>query len=483
MQTGLTSVALGEQLPRRLPHHPRTFNIIACIDRMRGLAKDGKIPWRGTVEARGDMPWFVRMTQGCTMIMGRKTYEDCGQLITYDRVNLVVGSHPGMYPTLDAALEQAFAGNKPIWVIGGGRLYKAALQHPALRFVYENHLIGDYNCDIYMPAHNHVEIPRAVIDRHRNVFIEVPTTARVYACAHVNMSELAYLALVDELLRAPTKPNRTGIPTRSVFMRTLRFPLVRGVDNILPLLTTKKMALSAIVTELLWFLNAQTNTAYLRKHGCKIWDANASREFLDSRKLAYPEGTLGPVYGWQWRGFNSPYPSEEGNNDTKPQYDQIAHAIHLLKTDPMSRRIVVSAWNPCQIDEMALPPCHYAFQFVCEYGSDEGVIVNCVMHMRSADVGLGVPFNIASYALLTHIIVQQCGSSYRAGELVITMADCHIYTNHMDGLREQVQRWPRAFPTVRVAPGSIEDLYAAGPSCVQIAGYDPHPVIKLEMAL
>jgi thymidylate synthase len=297
------------------------------------------------------------------------------------------------------------------------------------------------------------------------------------------MSELAYHTLVRELLQAPIKQNRTGVPTRSLFMRTLRFPLMRDGDPILPLLTTKKMALRAITTELLWFLNGDTNTSYLNKHGCKIWNDNATREFLDGRNLDYPEGELGPVYGHQWRGFNAPFTSSEGNNDTdKIPADQIAQAIHLLKTDPMSRRIVVSAWNPAQIQYMALPPCHYAFQFVCE-PIKSGYTVNTCMHMRSADVGLGVPFNIASYALLTHIICAQCGPMYVPGELVITMADCHIYTNHADGLSEQIMRWPRQYPKVSITNGTLRELYDIGPSCVKVEGYDPHPAISMQMAV
>lgn len=474
-----------------IPPPPGTFDIIACVDAHNGLSREGKIPWRGTVEARGDMPWFSDMTTGGVCIMGRKTYEDCGMLP--NRTCLVVGSGEDQYSSLDDALAYAWLLEKRVWVIGGMRLYHDALLHPALRFVYVNKLIGDYKCDTHLPLYaddvNLTMIPHNIATYHLNVLGNMPASARIYATpCHVNMSELTYLTLVRELLAAPVKQNRTGVPTRSLFAQSLRFPLMRGADPILPLLTTKKMALRAIVTELLWFLNGDTTTEYLNTHGCKIWNDNATKEFLDGRGLPYPAGTLGPVYGWQWRNFNEDYTvtSDNGSKITSHACDQIAAAIHLLKTDPMSRRIVVSAWNPAQIQAMALPPCHFAFQFVCSHA--EGVptgtyTVNTCMHMRSADVGLGVPFNIASYALLTHIICAQCGPQYVPGELVITMADCHIYTNHMDGLSEQIGRWPRQYPKVSITHGTLRELYDLGPSCVKVEGYDPHPAISMRMVV
>jgi len=485
----MTPVKLGEDsFPRVESLCAGVFDIIACVDAHNGIAREGKIPWRGTIEAREDMPWFSRMTTDCICVMGRKTYEDCGLLP--NRICIVVGSGEGQYKSLDDALAYAWSVGKNVWVIGGARLYHDALLHPALRFVYVNKLIGDYKCDTHMPLYvaNIVQIPRDAIDQHFLSRGDIPSSANIYVAPnHINSSELAYHTLVRELLQAPIKQNRTGVPTRSLFMRTLRFPLMRDGDPILPLLTTKKMALRAITTELLWFLNGDTTTEYLNKHGCKIWNDNATREFLDGRKLSYPAGMLGPVYGWQWRNFNEPYHASDNGSKTHSGMtggicDQIAQAIHLLKTDPMSRRIVVSAWNPCQIQEMALPPCHYAFQFVCA-PMESGHTVNTSMHMRSADVGLGVPFNIASYSLLTHIICMQLGDAYTPGELVITMADCHIYTNHADGLREQVQRWPRAYPKVVITQGTLRELYDAGPTCVKVAGYDPHPAISLPMAI
>lgn len=458
---------------------PQTFNIIACVDSMRGIGRDGRLPWKGQIEAKPDMPWFVRMTRDSVCIMGRKTFEDVGTLS--GRMTIVVGRGDGMVQSLDEALEQAWAFEKPVWVIGGAILYKAALAHPSLRFVYVNQLCGDYHCDVWMPLIEHPLIPKEVVCRHSSIFDDVLKSVHVYACVnHTNESELAYLALVEELLRAPIKQNRTNIPTRGLFARTLRFPLMRNGDTILPLLTTKKMAVDSIVTELLWFLNAGTNTAYLNMHKCRIWNDNASREFLDSRRLDYPEGELGPVYGWQWRQFDATYPVPEA---AEAHCDQIANAINLLRTDPTSRRIVISAWNPKQLPEMALPPCHFAFQFVCEpiSNGDTTWQVNTIMHMRSADVGLGVPFNIASYALLTHIICKQVG--YTPGELVITMADCHMYTNHAEGLNQQIWRWPRQYPKVTIADGDFNDLYKIGPKCITLEGYDPHPAIKLEMAL
>jgi thymidylate synthase len=247
------------------------------------------------------------------------------------------------------------------------------------------------------------------------------------------------------------KADRTGTGTLSVFGHQMRFDLREGF----PLVTTKKVHLKSVVHELLWFLRGDTNTAYLREHGVSIWD-----EWAD------PQGELGPVYGKQWRSW----PSPDGGS-----IDQIAEAVRLLRTQPDSRRIIVSAWNVGELPKMALMPCHAFFQFYVAEGR-----LSCQLYQRSADIFLGVPFNIASYALLTHMLAQQCDLG--VGDFVWTGGDCHLYLNHLEQVETQLAREPRPLPRLVIArrPPSIFD-YAF--EDFEFQGYDPHPAIRAPVAV
>ena len=247
------------------------------------------------------------------------------------------------------------------------------------------------------------------------------------------------------------KADRTGTGTLSVFGHQMRFDLREGF----PLVTTKKLHLKSVVHELLWFLRGDTNTAYLREHGVSIWD-----EWAD------PQGELGPVYGKQWRSW----PSPDGGS-----IDQIAEAVRLLRTQPDSRRIIVSAWNVGELPKMALMPCHAFFQFYVAEGR-----LSCQLYQRSADIFLGVPFNIASYALLTHMLAQQCDLG--VGDFVWTGGDCHLYLNHLEQVETQLAREPRPLPRLVIArrPPSIFD-YAF--EDFEFQGYDPHPAIRAPVAV
>ena len=247
------------------------------------------------------------------------------------------------------------------------------------------------------------------------------------------------------------KADRTGTGTLSVFGHQMRFDLREGF----PLVTTKKVHLKSVVHELLWFLRGDTNTAYLREHGVTIWD-----EWAD------PQGELGPVYGKQWRSW----PAPDGGS-----IDQIAEAVRLLRTQPDSRRIIVSAWNVGELAKMALMPCHAFFQFYVAEGR-----LSCQLYQRSADIFLGVPFNIASYALLTHMLAQQC--DLEVGDFVWTGGDCHLYLNHLEQVETQLAREPRPLPrlVIRRRPPSIFD-YAF--EDFEFQGYDPHPAIRAPVAV
>ncbi|MYL23759.1 thymidylate synthase [Vreelandella massiliensis] len=245
--------------------------------------------------------------------------------------------------------------------------------------------------------------------------------------------------------------DRTGVGTRSVFGHQMRFDLERGF----PLLTTKKLHLRSIIHELLWFLRGDTNIAYLKEHGVRIWD-----EWADEN------GDLGPVYGYQWRSW----PRPEGGS-----VDQIQQVVEQIRTHPQSRRLIVSAWNPAQVDDMQLPPCHCLFQFYVANGR-----LSCQLYQRSADIFLGVPFNIASYALLLSMVAQVTG--LKVGEFVHTLGDAHLYSNHLEQAREQLTRRPKTPPRLVLAP-DVTDLFAFQFDDIRIENYDAHPHIKAQVAV
>ena len=261
-----------------------------------------------------------------------------------------------------------------------------------------------------------------------------------------------YHDLLQHLLdNGVKKEDRTGTGTYSVFGHQMRFNLAEGF----PLMTTKKLHTRSIFHELLWFLKGDTNIAYLKENGVSIWD-----EWADEN------GNLGPVYGYQWRSW----PNPDGSAT-----DQIVNLVNGLKNNPNSRRHIVSAWNPSFIEEMALPPCHCLFQFYVAEGK-----LSCQLYQRSCDTFLGVPFNIASYALLVHMIAQVC--DLEVGDFVWTGGDVHLYTNHVDQAKLQLTREHRALPTLKLNP-NVKDLFAFTIDDISIENYDPHPHIKAAVAV
>ncbi|MDJ0463052.1 thymidylate synthase [Streptomyces sp. H27-C3] len=265
------------------------------------------------------------------------------------------------------------------------------------------------------------------------------------------MSDTQYEDLLQLVLTSGTaKSDRTGTGTRSVFGHQLRYDLSQGF----PLVTTKKVHLRSIVYELLWFLRGDSNINWLHEHGVSIWD-----EWADTN------GELGPVYGVQWRSW----PHPDGRH-----IDQISEVLAILRSDPDSRRMIVSAWNVAELDKMALAPCHAFFQFYVADGK-----LSCQLYQRSADLFLGVPFNIASYALLTHMVAQQAGLT--PGDFVWTGGDCHIYDNHVEQVTEQLSRAPFAFPELRLR--QADSLFDYAHSDVEMLDYQHHPAIKAPVAV
>ena len=266
---------------------------------------------------------------------------------------------------------------------------------------------------------------------------------------HIMQAYLDLMRLVLE--KGYDKSDRTGTGTRSIFGHQMRFDLREGF----PLLTTKKLHLKSIIYELLWFLRGDTNIQYLHEHGVSIWD-----EWADEN------GDLGPVYGYQWRSW----PDLNGGS-----VDQIANVIKQIQNTPDSRRMIVSAWNPAQVDDMALPPCHALFQFYVADG-----YLSCQLYQRSADIFLGVPFNIASYALLTMMMAQVC--NLKAGDFIHTLGDAHLYSNHFEQAQLQLTRTPKKLPQMHINP-EVHDLFAFRFEDFELSGYNPDPHIKAAVAV
>ncbi|KAK4237124.1 thymidylate synthase/dCMP hydroxymethylase domain-containing protein [Achaetomium macrosporum] len=325
--------------------------------------------------------------------------------------------------------------------------------------------------------------------------------------------EYQYLDLVREILdQGELRQDRTGTGTYSIFApRPLKFSLNRDGTPILPLLTTKRVFTKAIIAELLWFISGDTSSHTLSSQGVRIWDGNGSREFLDSLGLTDREvGDLGPVYGFQWRHFGAQYVDAK-TDYTGQGVDQLARIVHTLRTNPFDRRLVLSAWNPADMAKMVLPPCHMFAQFYVSYpgsrsrsrsqqqqqqqpqpssSSDSNGQptttppkghLHCQLYQRSCDMGLGVPFNIASYALLTHMLAHVC--DLVPGSLTHVMGDAHVYLNHVEALETQLEREPREFPELEIKREKGGSIDGWKPEDFVIKGYNPHKTIAMEMSV
>lgn len=281
-------------------------------------------------------------------------------------------------------------------------------------------------------------------------------------------NEQAYLDLIRYVYQHGTqKGDRTGTGTRSVFGAQMRFDLNDGF----PLLTTKKIHTKSVIYELLWFLKGDTHVKYLQDNGVRIWNEWATAE--QTARFGRQAGDLGAVYGHQWRNFGAS--TDENGHFNDDGIDQIHQVIEQIKDNPNSRRLIVTGWNPKEADQVALPPCHTLFQFFVADGK-----LSCQLYQRSADLFLGVPFNIASYALLTHMVAQVCGLS--VGEFVWTGGDCHLYNNHFEQVQTQLNREPFALPTLQLNP-NIDNIFDFTFDDIDIINYQSHPTIKAEVAV
>jgi len=455
--------------------------IVAVSGNDGGISKNGKLPW-GWIKS--DLQRFKRITENSAVIMGKNTWQSLPTKPLPNRLNIIITSKKVesineniiYVNSIQEAFEKSLLYNK-VYFIGGESIYHACL--PLCNTVHytiikptgpiEFDLLK--NCDRFFAFHSKNEF--YLKDTEKDIVHNYDVTYYKYERIE-NKEEKQYLRLIESiLLDGNLKGDRTGVGTLSLFGTSLRFNLEHGV---IPLLTSKKTFWKGIVEELLWMISGNTSAKTLQQKGIKIWDGNSSREFLD--KMGFTdreEGDLGPVYGFQWRHFGAKYGT--CNDDyTGKGIDQLQDVIDKIKNNPNDRRIVMSAWNPTDLNEMVLPPCHMFAQFYVAHGK-----VSCQMYQRSADIGLGVPFNIASYALLTHIIAHCC--SLKAGEFIHVMGDTHIYNNHINALKLQLQNKMTIFPKVILNEycRNIDDLTSE-----DIMLYDYFPVgksIAMEMAI
>ena len=481
--------------------------IVAASKGCGGIGKGGRIPWR----LPEDLAYFRELTTRTrdphktnTVIMGRRTWDSLPleHRPLKGRMNVVLSSTASADMLqaaswacdLRSALDFLATAShiESVFVIGGAQLYAEALASPACASVHVTEVEmrnGDGDREELFDTF----FPRAALSQYalwssetirtndnadvsrysRLVYVRKDTVgaADLPGC-RVPHGEEQYLDLIRRILaEGSERGDRTGIGTLSVFGATMRFDLSRTF----PLLTTKRVFWKGVVEELLWFLSGSTDATVLKARGVRIWDGNGSRGFLDGLGFRdRQEGDLGPVYGFQWRHFGADY------RDCRTDYagqgvDQIAEVVRLLRDEPTSRRIVLSAWNPAALRQMALPPCHMTSQFQVADGR-----LSCMLFQRSGDVGLGVPFNIASYALLTHMLARVC--CLLPGELVHAIGDAHVYRTHVEALKEQLHRQPRPFPTLTVK-GSHPDMDGFAFEDFELAGYDPHARIAMEMAV
>ncbi|OAY37221.1 bifunctional dihydrofolate reductase-thymidylate synthase isoform X1 [Manihot esculenta] len=510
------------------PAAQRTYQVVVAATRDMGIGKDGKLPWR----LPSDLKFFKDVTMTTSdsgkknaVIMGRKTWESIplehrplpGRLnVVLTRsgsFDIATAENVVMCGSLNSALELLAASPyclsiEKAFVIGGGQILREALNAPGCDAIHMTEIETNIDCDTFIPTVDssvfqpwyssfpmvensirycfatYVRVRSSVVESNgennglssdsgsENSKFEVKKFSFLPKMVFERHEEFLYLRLVQDIISdGVLKDDRTGTGTLSKFGCQMRFNLRKTF----PLLTTKKVFWRGVVEELLWFISGSTNAKVLQEKGIHIWDGNASRDYLDSIGLKdREEGDLGPVYGFQWRHFGARYTDMHADY-TGQGFDQLLDVIDKIKSNPDDRRIILSAWNPSDLKLMALPPCHMFAQFYVANGE-----LSCQMYQRSADMGLGVPFNIASYALLTCMIAHVC--NLVPGDFIHVFGDAHVYSSHVRPLQEQLQKLPKPFPILMINPEkkNIDSFVAAD---FKLIGYDPHHKIEMKMAV
>ncbi len=465
----------------------KKFNVILATDLNGGFGLNNKLPWDLPI----DFEFFKSITKHNTilpgindepniLIMGRKTWEsmDCKPLFkrhsfvitsNFNKLNQKKLSNTIFFPDfISAYTEASHRVNSTVWVIGGKQIYDAALRHWACDKVYWTLIKGQFDADTFIHMKDYPIIWQSIIpkkDINKNDSKEYELDFHEGIINH-NI-EMQYLSTLYDIINSGRqRETRNGI-TQSKFMKTLTCDLADGF----PLLTTKKMFWKGIVEELLFFIRGDTDSTKLSSKGVKIWEPNTSREFLDSLGLDYPVGEMGPMYGYQWRHFNKPYP-----NSDEQGIDQLKKIIEEIKSDPTSRRIIMTDFNPQQVNQGVLYPCHsIVIQFYVDCNR-----LNCSMYQRSGDFFLGIPFNIASTSLLLTIVAQLTG--LEPGKVHLLIGDYHIYWSHLDAVNEQLKRTPKNLPKLEMTLfKTLEVVENASLDDFKISGYECDPAIKANM--
>ncbi|GAY66185.1 hypothetical protein CUMW_246740 [Citrus unshiu] len=512
------------------PNPKRSYQVVVAATRDMGIGKDGKLPWK----LPSDLKFFKEITQITSdagkrnaVIMGRKTWESIplehrplpgrlnvvltrsGSFDIATVENVVICGSIGSALELLAASPYCLSIEK-VFVIGGGQILSEALNAPECDAIHITEIETRIECDTFIPSidssvfqpwyssfpivenniryclSTYVRVRSAAVEslsQNNDIVLDSKTNSDKFEVKQFSFlpkmvfekhEEYLYLRLVQDIISdGNLKDDRTGTGTLSKFGCQMRYNL----RTTFPLLTTKALFWRGVVEELLWFISGSTNAKVLQEKDIHIWDGNASREYLDRRVVGLTdreEGDLGPVYGFQWRHFGARYTNMHADYSGQG-FDQLLDVINKIKNNPNDRRIVLSAWNPSDLKLMALPPCHMFAQFYVANGE-----LSCQMYQRSADMGLGVPFNIASYALLTCMIAHVCDLA--PGDFIHVIGDAHVYRNHVRPLEEQLQKLPKPFPILKINPEK-KDIDSFVAEDFKLIGYDPHQKIEMKMAV
>ena len=465
------------------------FDIIVATDINNGIGKNNKLPWR----IKEDMEYFKKKSSFTpypnsknVVIMGYNTWISIPEKTRplEDRVNIVITKNheeelselsyedfhvaSSLQNALDIAYSLKIVNNT--FVIGGKQIYQEALNHPDLRNMYLTLLKGNFNCTTKLEysLSDFEKIYQSEVDIFDDKISKDNVEVQFITLKKSEHPESNYLKLMEKIIDKGDKRETRNATTLSLFGEQLKF----DISEKFPLLTTKKMFWKGIVEELLFFLRGETDSKKLDEKGVKIWNFNTTREFLDNLGLNdYQEGEMGPMYGYQWRNFNKPY-KKEGEG-----YDQLLNCINLIKNNPTNRRIMMTTFNPLQLEESVLAPCH---SIVVQFYVNQGKL-SCHMYQRSADTFLGLPFNIASTSLLTHIIASL--TNLKPGEVTISLGDTHLYDDHVEAALKQLDRTPKEFPRLKINKElkTIDDIEKLEYSDFELIDYQCHPGIKATM--
>jgi dihydrofolate reductase/thymidylate synthase len=464
------------------------YKIISAFCKNRGIGNAGKLPWN----IKKDMAYFKNTTSFVSnkkkmnaVICGKNTWESIPSKFRPlpNRLNIVVSTT--MKPqenvivcrNIDEVMDYVHDNRKKIessYIIGGSSLYEQFLEKDLVSDIYTTRIDKNYQCDKFMPEidENKFKVYKTDLDSENGVYLKFEHFK------YQNKEEQNYLNLMKEIIdNGVPSGDRTGTGTNSVFGQMLKYDIRNGK---LPLLTSKRTFIRGIIEEMLFFVSGNTDCTKLQEKGIHIWDGNTTREFLDNRGLNHlPVGDMGAGYGFQWRHFGAEY--KDCKTDYKGQgFDQIQNVIDQIKNNPESRRIIISGWNPMDLSKMALPPCHLSYQFYVNVDKKE---LSCLLYQRSSDYFLANNYNATGAIILTHMLANLCG--LKTGEFTHFMGDTHIYKNHMEQCKTQMERSTHPFPKLVVNPSNreINDLSDFKYEDFKVVNYHPHPNIKGDMAV